>query len=35
MTIDTRQYGKTLTLTATGTDAKDQAVHNVTVYTKQ
>jgi hypothetical protein len=27
--------GKTMTLTATGTDAKGQAVKNVTVYTKQ
>ncbi len=27
--------GKTMTLTATGTDPKGQAVHNVTVYTKQ
>jgi hypothetical protein len=27
--------GKTMTLTATGTDAKGQAVHNVSVYTKQ
>jgi hypothetical protein len=27
--------GKTLTLTGTGTDAKGQAVHNVSVYTKQ
>ena len=27
--------GKTLTLTGTGTDAKGQAVHNISVYTKQ
>jgi hypothetical protein len=27
--------GKTMTLTGTGTDPKGQAVHNVTVYTKQ
>ena len=27
--------GKTLTLTSTGTDPKGQAVHNVSVYTKQ
>jgi hypothetical protein len=27
--------GKTMTLTSTGTDAKGQAIHNVTVYTKQ
>jgi hypothetical protein len=27
--------GKTMTLTSTGTDAKGQAVHNVSVYTKQ
>jgi hypothetical protein len=27
--------GKTMTLTSTGTDAKGQAVQNVTVYTKQ
>ena len=27
--------GKTMTLTSTGTDPKGQAVHNVTVYTKQ
>lgn len=27
--------GKTLTLTGTGTDAKGQPVHNVSVYTKQ
>ena len=26
--------GKTMTLTSTGTDAKGQAVHNVSVYTK-
>jgi hypothetical protein len=26
--------GKTMTLTSTGTDAKGQAIHNVTVYTK-
>jgi hypothetical protein len=27
--------GKTLTITGTGTDAKGQAIHNVSVYTKQ
>ena len=27
--------GKTMTLTSTGTDAKGQNVHNVSVYTKQ
>jgi hypothetical protein len=27
--------GKTMTLTGTGTDAKGQAIHNVSVYTKQ
>ena len=27
--------GKTMTLTSTGTDAKGQAIHNVSVYTKQ
>jgi hypothetical protein len=27
--------GKTMTLTSTGTDAKGQKVHNVSVYTRQ